>query len=124
MTLKGGDDTVIGTAGYNYWDQKNRCGEIGYDLLYAQWGKGLMTETIHALLRWGFEHMGLNRVEADVTEGNMASIRVLEKCGFAHEGTRRKRFFHDGRYLDHLFFGVLRLDYAAQFGVQFPGQVH
>lgn len=116
ITLRG-DTRLIGTAGYNFWDRENHCGEIGYDLLRALWGRGLMTEAIHAILCFGFERMALNRVEADVTGGNRASVRVLEKCRFQHEGTLRQRHFANGRYYDNLRFGLLRAEYAAAFGV-------
>jgi ribosomal-protein-alanine N-acetyltransferase len=111
-----GDNTLIGTAGYNYWDQRNHCGEVGYDLLRTEWGKGLMPEALHAILRFGFTRMALNRVEADVTEGNSASIRVLEKCGFRQDGVLRQKHFCNGQYFDNLLFGLLRRDYEAQFG--------
>lgn len=111
-----GDDTLIGTAGYNFWDQPNHRADIGYDLNRALWGRGLMPEAMHAILHFGFGTMMLHRVEADVTSGNAASVRVLEKCGFAHEGTLRERYWCNGRYFDHLQFGLLRSAYEAQFG--------
>jgi len=115
LTLKG-EDRLIGTAGFNTWHQGDRRGEIGYDLLRSQWGKGLMTEAVGALLRFGFQRMALYRVEADVTEGNTGSVRVLEKCGFTHEGTWRDKHYAAGRYYDLLQFGLLRPEYEAQEG--------
>ncbi len=110
-----GSDDLIGTAGFNWWDRDNRCAEIGYDLNRHYWGQGLMTEAVHAMLRWGFSHMALNRIEADTTEGNIGSIRVLEKCGFTHEGTMHERHFAQGRFWDNLRYGLLRRDYEARF---------
>ncbi len=112
LTLIGGDDSLIGTAGYNYWDRENRRGEIGYDLNRAYWNQGLMTEAVHGILRWGFAAMNLHRVEADTIGGNVGSVRVLEKCGFTLDGTLHQRFYLNGRYYDQLLFGLLQPDYA------------
>lgn len=109
------DGLLIGTAGINWWDRDNHCAEIGYDLNRQYWGQGLMTEAVHAILRWGFAHMALHRIEADTTEGNFGSMRVLEKCGFVLEGTARERHFAQNRYWHNLRYGLLRRDYEARF---------
>lgn len=111
-----GDDTLIGTAGINWWDRDNHCAEIGYDLNREYWGQGLMPEAVHAILRWAFMNLAVQRIEADTTAGNLGSVRVLQKCAFVHEGTARRRYFALGRYWDNLRFGLLRDEYKARFG--------
>ncbi|MBN1563463.1 MAG: GNAT family N-acetyltransferase [Anaerolineae bacterium] len=116
LTLKSnpaGDALLIGTAGYNYWNRAHRRGEIGYDLNRAYWQRGLMTEAIHGILRWGFAALNLHRIEADVTGGNVGSVRVLEKCGFKQDGCLRQRWYLNGQFYDHLLFGLLRADYEG-----------
>lgn len=115
LTLASGADHLIGTAGINWWDRDNHCAEIGYDLNRQYWRQGLMTEAVHAIVRWGFITMALHRIEADTTEGNTGSMRVLEKCGFALEGTARQRHFAQNRYWDNLRYGLLRSEYEACF---------
>src|SRR5256885_9265819 len=55
------------------------------DLARPYWGQGLMTEAVRAMIQFGFEHMGLNRIEAEVMPENIASIRFLSKLGFEEE---------------------------------------
>ena len=111
ITLESDEDTLIGTCGYNQWYRSNNSAEIGYDLMQRFWGTGLMTEALRAMIGFGFERMGLNRIEADVTLGNDGSARVLEKLGFHEEGLLRERGHWKGRYHDLRFFGLLRQDW-------------
>lgn len=114
LALADDEDVMIGTCGYNHWDRSNNSGEIGYDLAQEYWGQGLMTEALPPMIRFGFEHMGLNRIEADVTVGNDASARVLQKLGFAEEGLLRQRGFWKGDYHDLRVFGLLREDWSPE----------
>jgi ribosomal-protein-alanine N-acetyltransferase len=115
LTLRG-EDRLIGTAGFNHWDRRHHVASMGGDLNRTHWGEGIMTEALLALLRFGFDEMALNRVEADATEGNGASIALLSRCGFTQEGVWREKHFCDGRYFDNLQFGLLRREYASRFG--------
>ncbi len=107
-------DELIGTCGYNWWTRHNRCAEIGYDLHPDYWNKGIMTEALHALIGFGFQQMSLNRIEADVTPGNDASVRVLQKLGFQEEGLLRQRGYWKGKFHDLRFFSLLREEYSFQ----------
>jgi len=106
-------DHLIGTCGFNYWNRENSRAEIGYDLAQSFWGRGLMVEALRPMLGFGFEQMGLNRIEADVTVGNEASARVLDKLGFREEGLLRQRGYWKGAYHDLRFFGLLRADWVG-----------
>jgi ribosomal-protein-alanine N-acetyltransferase len=59
--------------------------DIGYAFLPAYWGTGLAAEAADATLRHGVRKFGLKRVIGVVSEGNMPSIRVLEKLGMRFE---------------------------------------
>jgi [ribosomal protein S5]-alanine N-acetyltransferase len=78
---------LIGSAGFYRWtrDAIPRA-ELGYDLAPSAWGRGLMGETLGAVLRYGRDRMGLVRVEATVLTDNARSIRILERLGFVREG--------------------------------------
>ncbi len=76
--------TCIGTCGYSDVEGSGR-GEIGFDLAKEQWGKGLMTEALTAIIEYGFEALNLFRVEAHTYSNNTRAIRLLEKLGFQVE---------------------------------------
>jgi ribosomal-protein-alanine N-acetyltransferase len=104
-------DEVIGMCGYNYWSREDHRASIGYDLARLYWGNGIMPEALNAIIRFGFERMALNRVEADASVYNDASTRVLYKLGFQQEGRQREQYYEDGRYHDLLLFALLRREY-------------
>jgi RimJ/RimL family protein N-acetyltransferase len=102
---------VIGSAGFVWGEDVYRfSAEVGYWLGRAHWGKGIATRVLAALTRYGFERHGMVRLFAGVFDGNVASIRVLEKCGFTCEGVARKAAFKAGRFVDVLQYAKLRDD--------------
>ncbi len=63
--------------------------EIGYILKKSAWGKGYATEVTNRLLKFAFEETPLEELVATTDLENIASQRVLEKCGLICEGMRR-----------------------------------
>jgi ribosomal-protein-alanine N-acetyltransferase len=55
--------------------------DVGYRLIPAYWGKGYATETCLAALEYGFKTFDMDKIVGTANELNMASIRVLNKCG-------------------------------------------
>ena len=70
-----------------------------------------MTEAVDAMLRFGFEEYGLNRIVAKVIKGNAGSIKVLQKLGFVEEGILRESLYKNGQYHDLIVFSVLKSEY-------------
>ena len=60
--------------------------EIGYGILEEYQNNGYATEAVRAVLKWAFSHPEVTAVEAETDDDNIASKRVLEKCGFALNG--------------------------------------
>ncbi len=104
-------DQLIGMCGYNYWDRTDQRGSIGYDLARAYWGKGIMSEALRAIIRFGFTEMALHRIEADASIYNEASINVLQKLAFTQEGIQREQYFEDGTFHDLVLFALLKKDF-------------
>jgi ribosomal-protein-alanine N-acetyltransferase len=74
-------------AGFGgYWPFPGRL-EILFGLAPIHWSRGLATELVRALLRYGFEELGLDRVDGSSDAPNVAALRVMEKAG-AHEMER------------------------------------
>lgn len=107
------DGRMIGTAGFLFWDLRANRSEIGYAMSAMYWGQGLMTEAVSEIVRFGFETMTLNRIEARCDALNRASVRVLEKAGMRHEGTLRQQFVIDGEYRDMQLYAILRQDWPG-----------
>lgn len=101
---------IIGTIGFMWIQTDNACAEVGYSLARAHWGKGIMTEALHAVIDYGFDMLKLNRIEAIHECSNPASGSVMRKCGMQFEGTLRQKLFNKGRYVDVDMYAILRSD--------------
>jgi len=55
--------------------------DLGFRLSREVWGRGLATEGGRSLVEWGFAHAGVRRITGHCLEDNVASARVLQKCG-------------------------------------------
>lgn len=87
-----------------------QSGVLGYWMGAPYAGKGLMTAAVRGIVEYAFDTLHLNRVEAACLPHNAASIRLLEKVGFTREGYARKYLCIDGRWQDHVLFGLVRDD--------------
>lgn len=103
---------LIGAIRFNHFDRRWKSGEVGYELHPDYWGRGLMTEALCAVVQSGHQAFALNRIEAWTLPGNPASDRVLEKAGFAYEGTLRQRAWFKGAFHDFRMFGRVAADPA------------
>ena len=74
------------TFGFHTVSSLNRTAELTYMVRPQLWGRGLATALCEAAVTWAFRDRGWVRVQATVLEPNIASIRVLQKCGFVLEG--------------------------------------
>lgn len=99
---------LIGTCGFNALElERGRRGEVAYDLAAAFWGQGVMRQVLPAVLAFGFERIGLRRIEAMVTDGNVRSTRLLERLDFACEGRLRDHAYWKGQFWDQLIYARL-----------------
>lgn len=99
---------LIGTIGYHVWSLPNGFGEVGYALSKDFWNKGYTTEAFEEVIKFGFERLKLNRVEATCKLANTASEKVMLKCGLSYEGILRKRLFAKSEYHDLKLYSLLR----------------
>lgn len=83
-----------------------RSGYIGYwiDELYA--GRGYMPRAVALVADYAFATLGLHRLEINIRPENAASLRVVEKLGFRHEGLRRRYLHIAGDWRDHYTFAL------------------
>ncbi|HKL99746.1 MAG TPA: GNAT family N-acetyltransferase, partial [Mobilitalea sp.] len=88
----------------------NRC-VIGYNLLPQYWKKGYATEITRDIVKYVFEGLRLERVEALALQINTASCRVLEKSGFLLEGVLRNYNHYELGYRNVCYYGLISSDF-------------
>lgn len=87
-----------------------RTGNLGYWIGAPQARRGYMTEAVGCILDYAFAPLKLHRVEAACLPNNEASRGLLLKCGFREEGMAREYLKINGRWCDHVTFGILAAD--------------
>ena len=113
ITIKG-ENKAIGSINYLHVKEKHSVAEIGYWLASKHWNKGIMTEAVKEVLKFGFENMGLNKVIIQCDARNIGSYRVMEKCGLVHEGTLRQERFSKGEFIDIKTYSILKEEYFSK----------
>lgn len=107
-----GEDQLVGTVGFHTISALNATAEITYDLTPAWWGRGLATAACDAATRWGFSARGWHRIQATTLLANVASQRVLAKCGYQREGLLRNFRMVRGQPADYWMFATVPADRA------------
>ena len=105
---------TVGRGGFHNWYQVHNRAELGYLLNKEEHKrKGYMSEAVGAMLDYGFNFMGLNRVEAFIGPTNAASLGVVRKYGFKQEGHLKQHYVVNGEPQDSLVFSLLKEDYKS-----------
>ncbi|RUT31171.1 N-acetyltransferase [Arsenicitalea aurantiaca] len=91
-----------------------QCVTLGYWMAASHAGQGLMSEAVGLVLPFCFDTLALHRVHAAILPHNQPSRRVLEKNGFREEGYAENYLQIDGRWADHVLFGLTRERYEAR----------
>jgi RimJ/RimL family protein N-acetyltransferase len=107
--LRAEDGKVLGEVVLYDLDADNETMGLRIALI-AEQGKGYGTDAIRLLLRYGFDVVGLHRVELEVFDFNPRAIASYRKCGFVEEGRLREALLWEGQWHDALLMGVLRTD--------------
>ena len=104
-------DVCIGAIGLEFKsDVFRRTAELGYWLGEGYWGKRIMSEVVKAFVQWAWEAFGpeMVRLSANVFAWNEASVKVLQKAGFAYEGRQKLAVFKNGKLGDTIMLGLVR----------------
>lgn len=100
--------TLIGSAGLRDIDPEHVQAELGFWIGRVWWGNGYAREAAAAVVRFGFEVLGLNRIYAHHMARNPAAGRVLQHIGMQREGLLRQRVRKWGVYEDVVLYASLR----------------
>ena len=85
--------------------------EIGYCIGSRWWHKGIMSETLSAIIHYLFTEVGMNRVAAKHDLNNPRSGGVMRKCGMIYEGTHRSCDRNNQGICDSVQYAILRSDW-------------
>ena len=102
---------VVGGIAIRKWNDENHCADIGYVLSKKYWNQGIITEALKAVIKFGFEELKANRVEAHCDENNIGSYKVMEKTGMKYEGTLREKINFKGKYVNMKFYSILKSEF-------------
>jgi RimJ/RimL family protein N-acetyltransferase len=103
-------------VGFHSVSAAHRTAEITYAVQPAYWGEGVACAACAAAVDWGFSTRGWVRIQATTLQANLASQRVLAKCGFAFEGRLRNFRLVRGEPMDYLLFATVPADPADPTG--------
>jgi RimJ/RimL family protein N-acetyltransferase len=101
--------SAIGGVGINIQaDVYRKNAEIGYWLGEKYWNKGISTKALKAMIQYTFRNFEVIRIFAHVFESNIASIRVLHKCGFSEEACLKKSIIKNNKIQDCYIYSILK----------------
>ncbi|MDB6113872.1 MAG: GCN5-related N-acetyltransferase [Lacunisphaera sp.] len=98
-------------------EEAHEKAELGYWVGVRHWNRGYTTEAARAVVGFGFETLGLNRIQSRHFANNPASGRVMEKAGLRREGVSAGAIRKGGVFHDLVFYGLLRADWRPGGGV-------
>jgi len=99
--------SVIGWIALSTLAPSTREWSLSFALQQEHWGQGLMTEAVKAAVDYAWTELDAHRLYVEVDPANVASTRVVEKCGFELEGRHRKKQHIRGEWRDVLHYGLL-----------------
>jgi len=91
-------------------DQLNQI-ELAYELGRNWWNQGLMTEAVKSVIDFFFSEVGLNRICSNYADENLASGKVMLKCGMTYEGTMRQACKCNNGLFDKVNYAILADEY-------------
>lgn len=106
VTIKGNDE-AIGSLGFSRFMTQHHRAEITGEFTRSESRKGYATEAARAVVKFGFETLGLHSIEANIDPNNAASRAVVVGLGFQREGYLRQNYFLEGKFYDTVIYSML-----------------
>lgn len=104
------ENKIIGSIGAKNLDENVSKIEVGYCIGEKWWGYGIVTEAFQEVIRFLFREVGVNRIEAYHNVINLASGRVMQKCGMSFEGVLRQAYPFKNGVADVYIYSILKSD--------------
>lgn len=103
---------LIGGIGFHIREDVFRYNaEIGYWLAEPFWGRNIISRAVKKMTHFIFTNFNINRIYANVFDGNPASAKVLTKCGYRKEAVLKQSVFKENKFLDQNIYAILREDF-------------
>lgn len=102
--------TFYGAGGLNSLTKVHRKAEVGFWLLPEFWGQGIMKEAMPLICDYGFEKLGLHRIEGFVESDNINCKNAMAKLDFRHEGTMKDREIKNGKFISLDIYAKIKND--------------
>lgn len=93
------NNIFYGAGGLNNLSKEHKKAEIGFWLFTEFWGQGIMTEAMPLICKYGFDKLGMHRIEGFVETENLICKKAMDKLDFKHEGTMRDCEIKNGRFI-------------------------
>ncbi|MGS2721568.1 GNAT family N-acetyltransferase [Paraglaciecola aestuariivivens] len=106
-------EKMVGVAGFNHIDHQHHWGAIGYWLDQEHTGKGIITQSVIQLIKYGFIEHQLDKIEIRCAEQNHKSRQIPERLGFTYEATLRQCEWLYNHYVDHAVYSLLRSEFRG-----------
>ncbi len=110
------EEVFLGACGLNQVNRVHNFANLGYWVRTGRTGQGIATAAVRLVARFGFETLGLTRLEVVVAVANVASQRVAEKAGATREGILRNRHVVRDMIYDSVMFSLIPGDYDSSTG--------
>ncbi len=107
------EDTVIGRLSLSLNNLSIREWEIGWTINRRCWGKGYAPEAAQDVIRFAFQELNAHRIVAFCNAGNMASVRVMQKCGMRQDGYLRETRWWHGGWADEFVYAIVEQDFYS-----------
>lgn len=112
ITLKG-HGKVIGSFGFLNKVPRHFRSDIGFELSQDFWGQGIANEALEAVIKYGFEQLNLQRIQALIEPPNNSSQKLVERNGFIKEGLLRNYEFTCGKFDDLFMYSLIKQDFES-----------
>lgn len=105
---------LIGDCGFCQYQKDGGRIELCYAVDEAYWNRGYAMEAVFRVMQFGFERIGVNRIQAICNTGNIRSEKVIQKCGLILEGILRQYIQCDGQPLDMKMYSIVKQEWMER----------
>ena len=106
------DEMPVGRIGLHHMNLLNKVGALGYWITSQAEGKGVVTQSCKTIIDYGFNQLGLHRIECKVAVNNLRSQAIPEKLHFKKEGILRDAEWVNNKYNDLFIYSLLRYEWV------------